>query len=274
LEESAKLPSGTDETYDWIKSLFRSSALQGLGRYDEVARELLSPDQPSPPLYARQFALDALFLAGRHAECIHLYDSFPEDVRMAKPELGNTAIFAALCSDDSRALERVTQASGVTSYDWYPLMLGALQKCMRGNSADARKDLLSLGGELDQEAEPRLLLVECLIREGRLKEARDTLAEAQRWHEESGRHIDETDLWLKWREGSRDPGLLDRFSALLEEARREAVTIPRARVFLPLSLFRAARMHQESGDLRGARVLSLEAISLAPRSWKAGLALH
>lgn len=274
LDESAKLPSSGDETYDWIKTLFRASALQGMGRYEDVIRELNSPNRHASPMYARQLALDALFLAGRYVECIHLYDSFPEDVRMAKPELGNTALFAALFSDDSRAFQRVTQASGVTSYDWYPLMLKALQQCMRGDPTDAEKDLRSLGAEMDQEAEPRLLLVECLIREGRLKEARRSLAETQHWYEESRRDIDGTDLWLKWREGSRDPALLDRFSALLDEARREAVTIPRSRVFLPLSLHRAARMYQESGDLRGARILSQEAISLAPKSWKMGLSLR
>jgi hypothetical protein len=126
---------------------------------------------------------------------------------------------------------------------------------------------------LDQEAEPRLLLVECFIRESRLQEARSTLAQAQRWVEESRRNIDETDLWLQWREGSRDPALLDRFSALLDEARREAVMIPRARALLPLSLYRAARLHEESGDLKGARALSQEAISLSPKSWGKGLSL-
>jgi len=34
-----------------------------------------------------------------------------------------------------------------------------------------------------------------------------------------------------------------------------------------------SEMHQESGDLRGARILSQEAISLAPKSWRKGLAL-
>ena len=152
-------------------------------------------------------------------------------------------------------------------------MLGALQKCLRGDPAQAEQDILSMGEELDQEAEPRLLLAECLIRQGRLKEAHAPLDETRRWYEESSRVIEETDIWLKWREGPRDPALLQRASALLDEARREVHISPRARAFLPLSLYRAARMHEESGDAQGARILSREAISLAPKSWRKGLAL-
>jgi len=273
LDASGELPSGAGETYDWIKDLFRASALQGLGRHDEVVNSMLSPGRGTTPAYARQLALDALFLAGNYSACVNLYDYFPAEVRRGKPELGNTALLSALYSEDDNAFLRLRQNTGAAAYDWYPGMLGALQKCVRGNPAEAQQEISSMGEEINQEAEPRLLLAECLIRQGRLKEAHAPLDETQRWYEESSRVIEETDIWLKWREGSRDPALLPRVSALLNEARLDSQVSPRARAFLPLSLYRAARMHQESGDLRGARILSQEAISLAPKSWRKGLAL-
>lgn len=272
LSAAQELPQGTSQTYDWIGRLFRAMALVGLGCQRQAERLLLDHPLAEIPPYAFQIAGDGAFLEGRYADVRELYDTVPENVRRAKVELGNTLLLSALYEAGGRGLAALAGEDNLYSYDWYPAMLLGAQDCLQGDPAAGERTLRPLGLKLDEEAGPRLWLAECLIRQGKMDEAKQVLEDARRWREEDRREFDEAEAWLQWCSGSADATLPERFAALAEQARVEARISPRARAFLPVTLSRCALILKSAGRPAEGKKLLAEALELAPKSWARVLA--
>jgi len=124
----------------------------------------------------------------------------------------------------------------------------------------------------DQYVLSSLWLVEALLREGNVQEARRVFDETARRC--MGDPVDggETAAWLAWHEGKRSLAALARRRAICDDRRQHARRDVEARALLALTLARAAQMHRVAGDEGRARALLQETLALSPPHWRPALA--
>ncbi len=267
FSESQRLPETPSGVYTWLKRLYRAAALEGLGRYAEAAAAAAGRGEEEIPPYAYQIELDSRFLEGRYGQVARLYDAVPDEVRQVKVELGNTLFLSLFCEGGGTRLAQAKLSNHLYAYDWYPAMLLAARDCLEGRAADGERAIRRMGKEIDQEPGPRLWLAQCLLSQGKTREAQQALNEAERLQDGESRELMEAKLWVAWRAGEKDPACLARFEALVKDARAESLISPRARAFLPVTLARYAAILRGSKRNAEARAALDEALRLAPKGW-------
>ncbi len=277
LEQAAsRWPEVSVQPYAWLGVLFRAHALMGLGRYDACGN-LLEGRLPGgggapAPLYAYQFWADSAFLAQRYAECSARVRGVPRSARLARPELGHTALWAAVYSGDQGLRSEIFRDEGLTFFRWYPRMFEGVGLLMSERASEAEAKLESLRRDLPEVGDVDLWLARSLLAQGKGKEALSLLAEARTAAPGEGVEESLTGLEARWLSGEDAPeGLVRQADGLLANARREAVTSVEARALLPLELAAGARLHRAAGDRAGARSLEMQAVALAPAAWRAAL---
>ncbi|MGC8764231.1 MAG: hypothetical protein ACP5VN_11505 [Acidobacteriota bacterium] len=156
--------------------------------------------------------------------------------------------------------------------DRYPMReAGALLAALQGDYlsgeslARAQKPLESI------YPGPALVLVDCLLMQGRTAEARSAMEAVKASFVGEGLDQGETERWLLWHEKPGNPALLRSMDSLVEAKRRMAASDVEVRALLPLTLARCARMHRDAGGRARAGELLKEALRLAPPSWKHAL---
>ncbi len=257
----------------WLGRLFQAQAFMGLGRYNDAIRLLdagmVAGGGGVIPPYAYQFQLDSLFLSGRYKECLAMANNLSAEVRSDRPELAITAAWDALYSGDPSVVSHWLAPGSFSRYGWEPDLFEGIESFLKGDFAAAetqfRGMLVSSGRHI---SDPGRWLVQALISEGKLKEARQVLDEEVSAFPAD--HLDggETELWLRWNEGSRAALVVSRFDAILAKKRAEAPTTVQTRALLPITLARTAAVHRAAGQSAEAARLKAEALRLAPSSWK------
>ncbi len=258
--------------YDWVRTLFEARADLGLERYDAVGPLLQSAERRNPgaaPLYYYQFLIDSDFLAGRYRQCLGLYDKIPVEARQMKPELADTAALAALYLPNTARGGSLLSDLATNHYGLYAATFYGALAFVTADYPDAVSRLKKLYQKPFFDPVPDEWIVAALLREGRTKEARRRFDAVNTRFPSFDLADSEIGVWLRWREGRHNHGLLDRMDAILAEKRAKAVYDPTTRAFLPLTLYRDAVMHRDAGDRKEARALLAEARRLAPESWHA-----
>ncbi len=272
LKLVSQWPHGLAYPYNWLGRFFSVQALMGLGRHQEAqdllarsAKEFTGHDLPLPYY---EFELSSLFLEGRYRPCLDRFFSLPPEVRMTMPELGRTAVWAALYLGDEEALRRLQRDSGVSKYMWFPELFTGVWDYVRGDFAAAQAGFGSLRLQCAYDPEPSLWLADALARQGRVAQADAILKSLQ--PDEYSEPPQDTDvgLWLRWKGGDHGSDLLEKMDALVQTKRLEAQTDAETRALLPLLLWRAADMKAESGETAAAGRLLAEAKATAPASWQ------
>lgn len=262
------------QPYGWLRRFFTAHALMGLGRYDDALEELSSGPalaEGTLPFEAYRMRLEGLFLAGRYRECLASFTEMRDVARKGWADLGVPALWAAVYADDGGLTRALETGHGANSYPVpeAPALLAALRGDYRLAEALARDQR----PETSVFPEPALVLIHCLVMEGRLKEARAVLDILDRRFPGEEMDAGETELWLLWHEKPGDRALVGSMDRLLDQKRLKAAVDMNVRVLLPLTVARAACMHREIGDVGEARRLQEEAYRIAPKSWRPGLLL-
>lgn len=190
------------------------------------------------------------------------------EVRNDRPELAITAAWDALYSGAPSMVSHWLAPGSFSRYGWEPDLFEGIGSFLRGDFAAAETQLRGMLASSGQHiSDPGRWLVQVLISEGKVGEARKLLDEEVAAFPAD--HLDdgETALWLRWNEGSRSALVASRFDALLAKKRLEARTTVETRALLPITLARAAAVHRAAGQSAEAARLKAEALRLAPAEW-------
>ncbi len=272
LKEASRLRTARGTPYDWVRTFFEAQADFGMKRYADV-RPLLhmaaEGESGQLPLYYYQFLVDGDFLAGRYDLCMQSLENIPQGALMQKPELADTAALAALYDKDQAAGTTFLADLSRNGYGVFAPTFYGVQAFVTADYPDAITRMEKRYQNPFFDPTPDEWIVAALLREGKTEEARRRFDAVNARFPSFDLADSEIGVWLRWREGSHNHGLLDRMDAILAEKRAKAVYDPTTRAFLPLTLYRDAVMHRDAGDRKEARALLAEARRLAPESWHA-----
>lgn len=260
--------------YDWLKRLFTAHALMGLSRYDEALTTLAEGppiEDGLKPYAAYNLRLNALFLAGRYRECVAEFMGMPESVQKDWPDMGTTAFWAANYVGDDSLSHTFVNGSQMNRYPMPEAP--ALLEALKGDYVSSESLLLTQKPLESIHPEPALVLIHCLLMQGRVAEARSAFNVVKARFPGERMDYGETELWLLWHENPGNPALLRSMDSLLERKRGMATSDVDVRALLPLTLARAACMHRDAGDRTQAERLLKEVLRLAPEAWRPGLTL-
>ncbi len=157
-------------------------------------------------------------------------------------------------------------------FEWYPKMFHAMNALLEGRPAEAETLLKTLRGDLPNGGDVEQWLARSLLAQGKAQEAGTLLQHAATVFPGEGIERSLLGVEARWMSGDHDPALVREADALLANLRKEAVYSVETRAVLPLEVASAARLHRTAADLAGASRLKAEALRLAPKSWRAGLA--
>ncbi len=275
LRETEGWPRDDACPSSWLGRFLRADALLGLGRAREVPSALGFPSGVAPsgqPDLVNRLLVESAFLAGDYRECLRRYRAIPA-AELLEPELGNAATWGAVYAQESELQARFTRNPAVIKFAYVASVVEALGQMLAGDLRAARANLEPWHNpEQDQYFLPSLWLVEVLLREGNVQEARRVLDETTRRFAGDAMDGGETAVWLAWHEGERSPAALARMRVICDDRRHQARRDVEARALLPLTLASAAEMHRAAGDQGRARALLQEALALAPPQWRPALA--
>ncbi len=270
------LPKTAAQPYAWLGTLFRAHALLGQGRYAESDRllhaEIARSASGRVPIYAYQFWADDAFLSSAYEECLKRVDQIPRLERMVRCEIGHTALWAAIYRGDPGVRTHVFDNPDLTFFPWYPKMFDGVLKLLDGRPREAEVVLKNLQDGFSEAGDIRLWLVRALLAQGKASEARELYDRSAVACPGTGIKKSLVGVEARCMSGDRDPALVQEADALLANFRKEAVHSVEARAVLPLELAAASRIHRAAGDRAEALKLETEALRLAPKRWKAGLA--
>ena len=255
--------------------LFRAHALLGQGRYAESDRilkaEIARSGNARVPIYTYQFWVDGAFLSSNYEECLRRVDQIPRMERLARFELGHTALWSAIYLGDPNVKARIFETRSLACFPWYPKMFDGVFKLLDGRPGEAEAALIDLQGGFSEAGDVRLWLVRALLAQGKASEARELYDRSVAAYPGEGLDRSLAGVEARQMSGDRNTALVREADALLAVSASKPCTRWKPAPSCPWSSPQRLGFTAPPEILQGAARLRAEALRLAPKSWKAGV---